>query len=507
VRLPKAELSQPAVFAILLLAAAVLAVPAALGPVRLNDSFWIDWVWLDQFARELAAGSLYPRWLPLSHGGLGSPVFYYYPPLAFYIGSPFVWLGLPVFGAIVATFALGYFASAAGMYLWLKGQARRPLLGALIYLAAPYHACDFYLRGAVAEFIAAAVIPFAMLGLRRLDSGARGGFALTSVSFAALICSHLPLALLASLFLVGPYAALLVYRSPVRAVAVIAAFATGLLLAAVYLVPALALDPFRDAAKLWQDPTLQPQNWSFWNGGRPAAYLPMLIIGITLAIPLAVLALVQRSRWATFGLVCVVLGVGAIPLFWQLPLLHSVQFPFRIFPLAEFALATALASAAGGPLLIALLSVPALTMSAMLLSAPPPPARVTMAELRSLHPDVPENLPPGERPFSWPSGWALDVAAAHRASQKQDGMTIEPTFYFPSWRVECDGHRMPTIAAPDTELLAHRGTNCRRQIGWTGTEMAAAGMSALGFLLLILLGVTPRLRRRSAIRGRRGMMK
>jgi hypothetical protein len=40
--------------------ALLLAVPAALGPVRLNDSFWIDLVWLDQFARELADGVLYP---------------------------------------------------------------------------------------------------------------------------------------------------------------------------------------------------------------------------------------------------------------------------------------------------------------------------------------------------------------------------------------------------------------------------------------------------------------
>src|SRR5438270_272462 len=70
-------------FSLLLLAAMLLSVPAALGPVRLNDSFWIDLVWLEQFARELGHGVIYPRWLPLSHDGLGSPVFYYYPPFAF----------------------------------------------------------------------------------------------------------------------------------------------------------------------------------------------------------------------------------------------------------------------------------------------------------------------------------------------------------------------------------------------------------------------------------------
>ena len=54
----------------ILLAALAVTAPAALGPVRTNDSFWIDWVWLDQFANELARGNLYPRWLPLSHGRL-----------------------------------------------------------------------------------------------------------------------------------------------------------------------------------------------------------------------------------------------------------------------------------------------------------------------------------------------------------------------------------------------------------------------------------------------------
>ena len=65
------------VVAVIIATAALLTLPALMGPVRLNDSFWIDWVWLDQFARELGHGVLYPRWLPLSHGGLGSPSFYY----------------------------------------------------------------------------------------------------------------------------------------------------------------------------------------------------------------------------------------------------------------------------------------------------------------------------------------------------------------------------------------------------------------------------------------------
>jgi hypothetical protein len=138
-------------FAAIVLVAALLTLPAAIGPVRLNDSFWIDWVWLDQFADQLRQGILYPRWLPLSHGGLGSPVFYYYPPLAFYLASIFVLGGLGTYAGLIAAFFAAYTLSGAAMYAWLRHQAQRPLLGALLYLAAPYHAFNFYIRGAISE--------------------------------------------------------------------------------------------------------------------------------------------------------------------------------------------------------------------------------------------------------------------------------------------------------------------------------------------------------------------
>jgi uncharacterized membrane protein len=88
------------VVVVLIAAALALTLPAALSSPRLNDSFWIDWVWLDQFARELASGHPYPRWLAQSHGGLGAPDFYYYPPVAFYIGALFVFAGLSTYAAL-----------------------------------------------------------------------------------------------------------------------------------------------------------------------------------------------------------------------------------------------------------------------------------------------------------------------------------------------------------------------------------------------------------------------
>ena len=485
------------VAAVILVTAAMLTLPAAFGPLRVNDSYWIDWVWLDQFANELGRGIVYPRWLPMSHGGLGSPVFYYYPPLAFYAGSAFVLAGMGVYAALLATFFAGYALSGAGAYALLKGQSRSPLLGTVAFMIAPYHACNFYLRGAFAEFLATAFLPFVMLGLRLVEERKTNGIAIAALSYAALICSHLPLALLASLFLISPYLLSRHYREPRRLIGPAAALAAGIAIASIYLVPALMLEPYRDTAKLWENPGLQPQYWTFWDPGAPHAYPGMLVMGVVLALPLAILTVMRRSRWAVLGVVCVLLGVGLIPVIWELPLLRSVQFPFRILPIAELALAIALARVGWKPVLVGVPCLPLLFVTGLIVTGGPPSGGVPMAELRALHPDVPENLPPGERPYSWPSKWALGVAASHRRSRFSDGVTVEPTFYFPAWRLVCAGRPVPTFPDGATQLLSYRGQGCAQKLAWTVPEYIGALISLLGLLALVAVTLAGRFGQRT----------
>lgn len=476
----------PVVLPLLTLAAAIVFLPAFVGPPRLNESFWIDWVWLDQFAKELTQGNAYPRWLPLSHHGLGSPVFYYYPPLAFYLGSLFVLAGLKTYSAMLASFFAASVLSGVGAYLWLSGQARSPLLGAAFFVIAPYHAFDFYMRGALAEYVAIALIPFLMLGLRHIFEGKEGGIAITATSYAALICSHLPLALLASVFLIGPYAALR-GKTPRALFATSIALALGLLTAAIYLIPALALEHYRNAADLWNNRLLQPANWTFWNADfLTGVYLVVLLAAAALAVPAVGLIVRDRSRWAAYAILIVLLGIGLVPFIWTLPLLRSVQFPFRIFPLAEFALATAIARAAWTPRKIAEASLPLLAVTGFVSVADAGPNPVTLAQLAAVYPDVPENLPPGNRPYSWPSTWALDLARDHRRAEVSNGVTTEPLFYFPAWAVTCDGKAVPTFPAAGTQLLSYRGRNCTHSLRRTRLEELAALISLLGLIGIIM---------------------
>ena len=293
----------------ILLAALAVTAPAILGPVRTNDSFWIDWVWLDQFASELAKGNFYPRWLPLSHDRLGSPVFYYYPPLAFYAGSIFVLAGLSTYSALIAAFVAAFALSGFGMYRWLRPQAQAPLLGAVIFVIAPYHAYNLYARGAIAETFATALLPFVMIGVRKLVARERNGFAITALTYAALITSHLPLALLSSIFLIGPYALIESWREPRRLAIIGSALALGIALAAIYLIPAIMLESYRDVTKLWHVALLRPSNWSFWDPQFRQApnYTSVLLIGLAMATPLIALAIGRRSGWAAFGILCTIL--------------------------------------------------------------------------------------------------------------------------------------------------------------------------------------------------------
>ena len=476
-----------AVAAILVATAMLTSLPAAFGPVRLNDSFWIDLVWLEQFAREMGNGSLYPRWLPLSHDGLGSPVFYYYPPLGFYLASAFALTGIGTYLALIGAFFAAMLLSGAGVYLWLKDQTQRPWVGALLFMIAPYHLFNFYLRGALAEFVATAMLPFVLWGIRQIIQRRQRALAWTALAYAALIMSHLPLTMLASLFLFAPYAFLNARHSPQTLARIAAALALGVALSSIYLLPAFLLEPYRSSADLWSLSYLQPSSWSVWRSGAWSGqtFRAVMLVGAALAIPAVGLAVRVRSPWAVWTIVCIVLAVGAVPLLWSLPLLRWVQFPFRLLPVAELTLVTAvmLAPARRVPWLV--LWTTFALIACFIIAAEPEAPTFGDSVMRQYHPDVPENLPPGERPYSWPSKWALQVALAHPRPQFDGKVTVEPVFYFPAWQVTCGGTPVSTFPAPRTALLAHEGSGCIRKLIWTSAEMIGAATSLAALLLLL----------------------
>ena len=215
-----------------------------------HDSWWIDIVWADQFADQLRQGFLYPRWLPRSFDGLGTPVFYFYPPSSFYLTALFQLIGLPTYSALLAAFFVITAGGSIATWYWLRDWRVRPWLGALFVLVAPYHLCDFYRRGALAETAAMALLPLLAIVLRR--AAARHHFGWLSAVFALLIMTHLPLALIASVLFVLPYGFWLILKDRSALLPIGIGLSLGIGLAAIYLCPALLLQNAITVGQLWE---------------------------------------------------------------------------------------------------------------------------------------------------------------------------------------------------------------------------------------------------------------
>ena len=466
-----------------------LMVPAWLASPLVHDSFWIDFVWADQFSAQLRDGILYPRWLAESHNGLGAPVFYFYPPLAFYLTALLSLFGISTYWSVIATFGVAMAGSGIAMFYWLKGWTRNPLTGALLYVAAPYHMVDFYSRGALAEFCAYAILPLVAIGIRRAARCKQ--FEILAVSYAALIMTHLPAALLTSLFFIIPYCLFLTSRNRQAFCPLLLGGLLGIGLASIYLLPMIALQPYVALETMVMRPDQQASNWSLLTPSLwPAleGIKLMTVLAATVFFAATILLITRRDTWVFAVGIYVVIILGLIPGLWSLPILAKVQFPWRMLMLAEFAIVTAFARANIGPVKAVLAVIPMLTLSAMMLPLSTSAKPNGLEEYKAFHADVIEYLPKGA-PFSDAaySQWALDLSRDHPHDVQIGEDVIAADFYFPSWQVKCDGKTVTTRPDPATKLLRWTGENCTANIGLTLFEWLGTLVSLLFVGLLVFM--------------------
>ena len=122
--------------------ATVAMLPTLLwGPSRSHSST-LNYVWAAQFAEVLGQSHLYPRWLPRSFQELGSPTFFFYPPLSFYPPALLDLAGFSTLQALSVAALLMTLASGVAMYVWLRVIGGHAVLGALLYMVAPYYLLD-----------------------------------------------------------------------------------------------------------------------------------------------------------------------------------------------------------------------------------------------------------------------------------------------------------------------------------------------------------------------------
>lgn len=162
-------------------------------------------------------GGMFPvRWVQDLGYGYGYPIFSFYAPFSYYLGAFFMFLG---FSALVATkimIALGVVFSGVTMYFFAKelfGE-KAAVLSGILYVFAPYHALNIYVRGAIGEVWAYAFIPLAFLGFLRIAKKPTWiSLALAVGGLVGIIISHNLTALIVAPFLLVEIA-ILFFRFP-----------------------------------------------------------------------------------------------------------------------------------------------------------------------------------------------------------------------------------------------------------------------------------------------------
>ena len=146
-----------------------------------------------EMGQSLGDGMFPVRWVSDLGYSYGYPIFNFYGPLAYYLGGFFILLGLNALFATKAMMILGILLAGVGMYFLSRqfwGEVGA-ILSALLYMYAPYHAVEVYVRGDVSEFFAYALIPFVFYALWQIFKKRTWKYvALGSLSYAGIVLSH-----------------------------------------------------------------------------------------------------------------------------------------------------------------------------------------------------------------------------------------------------------------------------------------------------------------------------
>lgn len=309
--------------------------------------------WALGFEQQLAKGVLYPRWLPEMNDGAGSPVFYFYGPLPFYLSAPFTALfGDASLGVVLAS-TLMLAASGLAIYLLCRIYAEPAiaLLAAALYMMLPYHfAIDIWYRNAFAEQAAFVFMPLMAYCILSLPNDWRFALGL-SLAFAGQLFSHLPTALLFAPALV---VLTLSVAWQARSWAVIAWSAAGGLLgiglAAIYLLPAATLQNMIQAS-YWQ--AIIPAEHLFEtdkNWEEFSFYLLPLVQFMAISVFFSAMLLRHRTAnrdvliWALIALVALFFTTVLAEPFWRhAGIFAYVQLPWRLLCVLDLCLAALLA--------------------------------------------------------------------------------------------------------------------------------------------------------------------
>ena len=400
-----------------------------------------DVYFIFQYDKSVQDGIWLPRWSPDWTLGYGYPFFIVYGPLATLVGELFHhFLGLGFEASVKAVLALSILTSGFAMYGFVRSWLGRNagLVAAVAFMAIPYHLVDLYVRAALAESVALALLPLALWGFRETVCRPRWSAILgAGFAYAAIMWTSNLVALVSTPALAA-YVLVLIFwqwrqrpaaegqeesggaeerrgkRRRLRSLARLMfapalAFALGLGLSAAFFIPALIEQGYINRTQWfgqYYDPAqhfvyffqLFNPAWGFGisqPGPDDVAQGAMSFQLGAAATLLSLIALVTARRlkpylrrevwfWGLWAVVSIFLTLNISALAWRyLPIVPYAQFPWRYLMLAIVPLSIlpgTLVAAPGGKGPAANLSWPAFLLGALLLLSSYPYLRVEVRE-------------------------------------------------------------------------------------------------------------------------------
>jgi hypothetical protein len=305
----------------------------------INTDLIVYGVGLNAFSQQFWSGELYPRWLMNTNAGLGSPMFIFYGPLAFYAGSllePFAIIDPNGYGRVIASFIPALFVAGITSYRWLSRYFPRKEAeqGALIYATFPYTILYIYASFGLAHIWALALLPFALEAAHDMTQAGWRAMPKLAVSYALLALTHLPTTLV---FAAIPCLYVFHFSKKSKFTYFTYALLAGLLgagLAAIYLLPAVANKAFVTSEHFLDGQLVYYQNFYNTRFGFGVFLIILPMLGFFVELP-------RRMKWRQASgtkfwlIICgglfFMTTEFSMPIWHILPPLQYLQFPFRFF--------------------------------------------------------------------------------------------------------------------------------------------------------------------------------
>ena len=311
--------------------------------------------------KALRNGEFPVRWVSDLGYGYGYPLYNFYGPLPYYFGGALYAAGVDAVVATKAMMTVGMMLAAVLMYVLVQACFGRlsGILAGILYAFAPYHAVQLYVRGAVGELWAYAMLPLVFLGIFLVSTSSRrkNGVWIGGVALAGIILSHtISGYMTVGFYLIGLaiYSLILLFGKRFHSLFIIhhlALLSVGLGLSAFFWLPAIAEMGYTNVAgQIGATANFRdhfvciPQLWnSLWGYGGSA---PGCIDGmsfktgklhIILAILGAGLGFYSVRLFVIIGISSVFMVLGVSREIWDsIPGFAYVQYPWRFLTAVAF---------------------------------------------------------------------------------------------------------------------------------------------------------------------------